>query len=441
MASAIAAGEHPLHVGWASTDISPTAPVAIIGQKYKRLSKGVLDPLTATVLALETKNETGQSVDQAIMVSCDLCFIRKATRDEVCQSIAASLPDFDSSKLFMSATHTHTAPPQLTGGFRGLYDVSSDEGVLSADEYRASIVKRISAAAVKAWTSRKPGGLSWGLGQAVIGHNRRSVYFDGHTQMYGSTNKKDFDRIEGYEDHGLPLLFLWDADKKLTGIIVNLSCPSQETEHLLQTSADFWHETRQEIAKRHSKDVFVLPQCSAAGDISPHFLYRKAAELEMFKRKGISRRQDIANRIADAIDGVLPYAGDDHIKSSIVLQHTVRKLPIPKPANVQPTFYLTDDPTEVDIHFLRIGDVALATNPYELYLDFGLRMQARSPAMMTLTVQLCGGVCGYLPTSEAVHRGGYSAVQFITGPQGGDLLVEETVKEWNTFWKSPEAKF
>jgi len=47
--------------------------------------------------------------------------------------------------------------------------------------------------------------------------------------MYGRTNDPNFSHIEGYEDHYVDLLFTWDPDGKLTGIIVNLACPSQET--------------------------------------------------------------------------------------------------------------------------------------------------------------------------------------------------------------------
>ncbi len=42
-----------------------------------------------------------------------------------------------------------------------------------------------------------------------------------------------------------------------------------------------------------------------------------------------------------------------------------------------------------EVHVLRIGDLALSTSPFELYLDYGLRIRARCPAALTLHVQLC----------------------------------------------------
>ena len=43
----------------ASVDITPAKPVALVGQLNKRISQKVLDPLTATALALETRDENG----------------------------------------------------------------------------------------------------------------------------------------------------------------------------------------------------------------------------------------------------------------------------------------------------------------------------------------------------------------------------------------------
>ena len=39
-----------LLVGWSSVDITPESPVPLQGQFAARVSEGVLDPLTATVL-------------------------------------------------------------------------------------------------------------------------------------------------------------------------------------------------------------------------------------------------------------------------------------------------------------------------------------------------------------------------------------------------------
>src|SRR5690606_15930442 len=44
----------------------------------------------------------------------------------------------------------------------------------------------------------------------------------------------------------------------------------------------------------------------------------------------------------------------------------------------------------VEIQVIRIGDMAIASNPFELYLDYGISMLANSPATQILIVQLAG---------------------------------------------------
>jgi hypothetical protein len=46
--------------------------------------------------------------------------------------------------------------------------------------------------------------------------------------MYGSTDREDFIGMEGSGNPGVDMLFCWDLNKKLTGIVMNVSCPAQE---------------------------------------------------------------------------------------------------------------------------------------------------------------------------------------------------------------------
>jgi len=425
-------GKNSLYVGWASVDITPKKPVVVIGQMRKRIAKTTLDPLTATVLALETRG-MGAQKEQAIMVSCDVIFIRKAIQQRIRDLVKPQIPDFDVRKLLLNATHTHTAPGFIDNTFKGLYDVSKDEGVMKASEYGNFFVERVGRAVVGAWQNRKPAGMSWALGHAVVGMNRRAQYFNGSSVMYGNTNAENFSNIEGSEDHAVEMLFLWGAEEKLTGLVINIACPSQETENLSEISADFWHDVREEIRKRYSEELFIFPQCAPAGDLSPHLLFRKKADEIMQKRRGISRRQEIARRIANAVDDVLPLARAD-IKWQPSFRHKVVDLNLPQNEPAILPFYETDSIRGIEFHVIRLGDIAIATNPFELYIDYGVRIKARSKAVLTLLVQLSCQNNGYLPTEKAVKGGGYSADKFVVGPQGGQILVNETVKTINALW-------
>ena len=89
----------------------------------------------------------------------------------------------------------------------------------------------------------------------------------------------------------------------------------------------------------------------------------------------------------------------------------------------------------VELHSLRLGDIAMCSNRFEYYLDFGLRIKARSKALQTFIVQLAG-VGTYLPTERAMKGGSYGASIASTpvGPEGGQEIVEIQVETINKMW-------
>ena len=102
-----------------------------------------------------------------------------------------------------------------------------DLGAMSPLDYLEFASDQVAKAVEQAWTNRKPGGMSFGLGQAVVGHNRLTAYTGGNSKMYGSTDQPDFSHIEGYEDHSVNLLYTWNADRELTGVLINVAAQSQ----------------------------------------------------------------------------------------------------------------------------------------------------------------------------------------------------------------------
>jgi len=468
--SAVPVGD--LFIGWASSDDTPPWPVPLRGQFFTRISQEVRDPITSTALAIEAVAD-GRPLDQAIVVSSDRVHINGGLQQRVRRRVGEHLDDFDADKLFISATHTHTAPEVEDG----VYELPDGE-VMLPSEYAELYVQRVARAACEAWRNRRPGGISWAYGHAVVGHNRRAVYADGTAVMYGATGRDDFDRIEGYEDHGVDLLYVWDTRGRLTGVVVNLACPSQVTEAQPFVSADFWHEAREAIRTALGADLFILPQCSAAGDQSPHLLVHKAAEAEMRRRRSRSEREEIGRRIAAAVQDCHDVARGD-IRTRAAFAHLVNHIQLIRRAvtaeeceqaraelarlergqfvdeqeqgiaycrirhhrEVIRRYEQQEDrkPFDMELHVLRLGEVAMATNPFELFLDYGLQIKARSPAVQTFVVQLACDAPGYLPTARAVAGGGYGAQAFsnLVGPEGGRQLVERTLAAINHFWGVP----
>lgn len=478
-AAITAAGEPPgvdgLRAGWAIRDITPERPVALQGQHYRRISEGVSDPLTVTALALESVR--GDAGDQAVMVSCDLISIGPELVDAVAAAVESRREQalgLDPARVILNATHTHTGP-RVEGAIDDL-----PPGVMTPAEYRQFIAPRIAEAVVAAWNGRRPVEMSWALGHASVARNRRVVFFDpatgrplpGGTQMYGKTALDTFDSIEGGADTGVGLVCFWQPGGELGGVVVNLPCPSQEVGGERRISADFWHDTRIELRKRLGDGVVVFGQCGAGGDCTGRDVWRAAAEDAMRRRRGLTSRQEVARRIGNAISDLMPIARRGALADPD-FAHAVRTLDLPQrlvtPAERDRCLAAADAATTAErkdwhlrvvrrfeeqqaamaegrrptvpirVHALRIGEVAVVTNPFELFLDYGVRMQARSPATLTCVVQLAGrGTSGtYLPTVRAVEGGGYSAVveSNVVGPEGGRILVDESVRMLEELWE------
>ena len=309
-------------VGAASADITPSQPVALDGQFGLRVSQKVDTPITANVVALESR-EGDRSLDAAVMVSCDLVAISDMLLDKVRQATQKRLPDLDLKKLFLNATHTHTAPVTRPG----VYDIPKT-GVMQVEDYCGFAAERIGEAIEKAWKGRKPGSFTWGLGHAAVAENRRATYADGRAVMYGKTDQPDFRGLEGYEDHDVGTLFFWNESGKLIAIAVNVSCPSQEVEGLSNLNADFWHPVRESLRKRYGQDVCVLGWAGAAGDQSPHLMYRKSAEERMRALRKLTRLEELARRIVAAVDETFEAVKNDR-HAGVPLIHKVETLQLP----------------------------------------------------------------------------------------------------------------
>ena len=467
LAAAVATAAE-LRVGAAVADITPPKPVPLDGQRNVRISRKTETPLSATALALESRDGEA-SLDQAIIVSCDLVAIRPGILEKVRGKVKPRLADFDPAKLFLAATHTHTAPVTV----EGRYTLPS-EGIMQPAEYAEFMTDRVADAIVEAWQKRQPGKAGWGQSQAVIAQNRRAVFANGSARMYGATNSPSFRAIEGYEDHNLDVLFFWDMDDRLIATAINVPCPAQEVGGGTNVHADFWHPVRETLRKRHGDKLFILGLTGASGDMTSRLMYGSAADERMRKlRGGLSRLDELARRIVLAWEDAYEAARKD-MHAGPLLRHRVEQIELPyrrvteaeaAEARKEAAKY-ADDPVQkwnylwnqgvvdryesqkagnlgshtMELHAIRLGDVAIATNEFELYTDYGVQMKARSPAVQTLVIQLTGSA-GYLPSERAARGGGYGAVIQSTriGPEGGQLLVERTVKLLHSLWQAPKG--
>src|ERR1035437_1292867 len=91
-----------LHIGTATADITPKRPVALMGQFNLRIADTIQTPLTANVIALESR-DGNRSLDMAIMVSVDVAEIPEKLLEMVRDEVHKKVPEIDTKKIFLTA--------------------------------------------------------------------------------------------------------------------------------------------------------------------------------------------------------------------------------------------------------------------------------------------------------------------------------------------------
>ena len=497
-----------LKIGWGIRDFTLDKPAHMYGQMHLRPSEGVLSPLMVTALCLDG----GEGQDCVIFLGCDIECPLGDIIEPICEAVHAKHPEIPLHAIVLGGTHTHTC---MT--FRDTPEKTPDgREIFPGSESRNYFIGRAAEAACEAWENRRPGGIAYGYGYAVVGHSRRVVYFDdfslrkpnaiapnGHAVMNGRTSDPLFSHYETGVSHMVDAMYTVDETGKLTGILANVPCPSQVYGSMIWQSADFWHDVREGVKKEFGEDVHVLNQSAAGGDACPFLLHYLNAQrrrmrlkygldydLALDKGKGHDRRpgderykrciaecMDITERIMDALTEIWGWAKND-IRTEVPVGHDYRIIDLPRRMVTEaerersekvlaelhyPTLEeCGNDPDEysfrfsmqssvesrnrlclqhykeqqtqpcvpMKMHVVRVGDAAFVTSRFEVFTDFQLRLQARSPFVQTFLVQLAGDEDeGYLATERAIENKGYSASVFCNpvSAEGGQVWVEDAL--------------
>lgn len=490
-----------IKIGWSEVSIVPEGrTLDLVGQFYERISGEVETPIAVTGMAMESGD------DCCIFVACDLT----STSYNLLEDIRARLPeDFPKDKLIISAIHSHTTmgyarrsdmfAATLGNNLEGLkpegveyeslvhYD-SPD--IIRGEEAREYLIERIAKAALEAWNNRKEAAYAFGFGRAAVGMCRRACYDDGSAKMWGDTTLANFTELESGNDSGIEMMFTYDLDKNLTGVVVNVACPAQVLEHNSFISSDYMGKVRELVQAKYGKNVGFLGLISPAGDMCPRDLIRwvdaefplndpnithekdipHRADPSMFDIKGANlAAKRVANEIFWQLEDVAEYVTETElVHKTIKMDLPLRRVTIKEKdaaiaaikdyfnnhegninyvdtARLQIHSGTIDrynlqqnmDVFEIEVHVMRVGDVAFATNPFELFLNYGNQIRSRSLAKQTFLIQLACGSYGYLPTEKAEKGSHYSA--FVSsgtaGHVGGELLVRKTLSEINSLWE------
>lgn len=312
------------------------------------------------------------------------------------------------------------------------------------------------------------------LGHAVVGHCRRIKLRDGSSIMYGNSDDYNFDRLEVPADSGVEMMYLYNNQDELTGLILNVNCPAQVVEDKHFYSADFIGSFRQQLAKKLGREIYVLSLIGTAGNISPRDLVRHGrGEPNMREWEGA---EEIGRRLLNCFEYNLEKANSSIVKE-LEFGHIYKDVPLfirtvnndeITKAKVEFDEILKRNNSDIKmlqgkesaalffakgildraelqnktsfydapVHALRMGESAFITNPFELYIEYGMRMRARSKAIHTFTAQLTDDGAGYLPTPDAILAKGYSTGvgNCLVSCEGGEMLTETSIRMINTLF-------
>lgn len=486
-----------IKMGWAEVDITPNQKISLYGQFYERISDVVESRLYATAFALESAEE------EMIICSCDLVGVAQNLNKMVKERLKDKLP-ISTDKVILSAIHTHTSYdykqvrtlPMAMNYLKTVLPkdmeyLSNTSGEKAMDKEVALnfLADKIAEAVLLAWENRTEGFFQCGFGRAAVGMCRRAVYDDGSAKMWGETNMANFSHLESGNDSGIELIYTFDKNRQVNGVIANIACPAQVVEQRYFISSDYWGKVKENLEKHFGKRIFVLGLCSAAGDQAPRDLIRWVEPETPVEDPNINhvypveRRQDpsmydisglklVGKRISNEIISVFEELDLSKMKDEGILIHETVDMTFPlrrvtieeyedakdkidtfiannrgkrvtyeENANLYVYSGIVDryaiqqsiNSFKEEIHVIRFDDIAIATNPFELFLDYGNQIRARSKAKQTFLIQLACGCGGYLPTEIAEKGSHYSAYvsSGTTSHVGGELLVRNTLDTIN----------
>ena len=436
-----------LRAGAAKSCITPALGTRINGGVGPSTARHIHDDLFVRALVLDDG-----TVRLAFAV-VDTCLLDRPVFDEA-KRLVQRQTGLAPERVMMSATHTHSA-----GSACGAHLVDADE------TYRAWLPGRIADAVRCAVNNLAPAQLAWGSGN-VPQHVfcRRLLIKPGmtYTNQLGFTNelaKMNWDSPHpadgepaGPTDPEVSVLSVKYADGRPLALLANYSLHYVGDVGPGHISADYFGAFSDRIQQLLSADrldpPFVGILCNGtSGDINnvnpktkrepapPYTQIRRVAEdvaQEVLRvTRSLEHRRELKLR-ASLRECVVatrrPNAAEVEEARAIVAGRPVEKLSGWTDDYAREQLFLADWPAEVSlpIQVFRIGDLAIAAWPGEIFAASGLDLKRRSPVKPLFNVGLANGWYGYIPPPEQFRLGAYETWRMRTSPLETNAIPKMT---------------
>jgi len=415
-----------LLVGEAEVDITPPVGTALAGGLEPRTSLGVQDPLYVKAVVLECDGR------RLACVVLDLVKLLRKEGDAAVE-LAAERTGIAARDIVWAATHTHTGP--YTAPIMG-----SDESIVN-EKWLATVPVKFADAVESACNNMRPARMTRLRGFDVsLAHNRRVVFKNGRAVNTWNLAQAD-ESVQclasaGPMDPEVGILAFDDEDGKLLGVLFHFALHTN-TNFGARFSADYPAVVAARIREKFGPQAFTLFMPGACADLNT----------------AGKRYREVGDALADVIIGELDKRRRG--TASVPLASVKREVTVPFrdftvdqeerirtsgwPAEALDVFR-----REVDImrqegkteartvlQAWRVGEVAFASLPGELFVEWGLKIKRESPFAWTYPVELGGDYLGYLVTEQAWLAGGYESLIARTAKpshQGVSQMVDSALE-------------
>jgi hypothetical protein len=472
-----------VRAGVAREVITPELGTPLIGTLRETTSRRVDQDLTVTALTIAGEAET------VLLIACDAVILTPDEARTIRDTVSAST-GIPSRNVMLNVSHSHATPSPPAFGE---YDPNGSAERRAVEAYHALLVNGVVSAAARAAASLQPARIGAGQGELRISVNRREQLPDG-TMVLG-------ENAAGVIDPAVSVLRVDTISGEPIAILMHYAChPDVLGPKTDIISPDFVGAARDAAESLTGATAFFLQ--GAAGDLDPRCGIVVGADgLEEMRRLGT----ELGCEAARVCQGINTARGRDHRMSwqstaSVVTgwvysdveavdapvaatTRTVRMPLRPLPSREQaladvrryetalaalpPDAFAPDwrvntrglqwareqlraveagGPTTVDleIHAVRIGDVAILGIPGELFVEIGLAIKAATPFPLTLVSGYTNGIFFYIPTAKAFEQGGYEVESYRNymrpnGPtrEWEEILVRESAALLESLATSP----
>jgi len=411
-------------VGVAKVEVTPTHPVNLAGYGSRTEEfDGAYSPLWVRAMAIGDENPV-------VVAAVDNCGVPSDVADEVRRKIKAE-GSFDSSRLVVSSTHTHSAPT-LEGYAPILWEGRDTEDQRAhVKQYTEWLVDRIAEAATAAVRDRKPAELSWGQGRVGFGGNRRAMK-DGAWVGFGFAERAPV-------DHSLPVMFA-RRDGQIVAVWTNYACHCTTAGTVNHVGGDWAGFAAAEIEQEiPGASAVVTVGCGA--DVGP----QPTGSVDLARRHGRALADEVAKLAATELT---PLSGDAEVR------HRVVDLPLsPAPDREHWEQEAKRDDFQgrlakrmlaqldrdgklpravpLPVTVWRFGsDLAIVFLAGEVTVDYSVRLKSELDWTRLWINAYSDGVPCYVPSKRVLEEGGYEAdfsMIYYAWPSRFDPAVEDSL--------------